>query len=192
MATSPRDDLTHMLSRLAEGDRSAADELLPLVYDQLRAVADSFFRKQPSDHTLQPTALVHEAYLRLAGGADKKWSGRSHFFAVASKAMRQILINHAQKRQAARRGGQCQKLTLIENLTPAPIRDADLLALDEALTRLAALSERMARVVELRFFAGMTVQEAAHVLGVSKRTIEGDWETARAWLSRELGEDDSP
>jgi RNA polymerase sigma factor (TIGR02999 family) len=180
-----------MLADLERGDRAAAEKLLPLVYDQLRAVADSFFRRQPSDHTLQPTALVHEAYLRLVNRKDEKWGSRAHFFAVASKAMRQILINHAERRAAAKRGGDRQKLTLNEDLTPAPQGDVDLLALDEALTELSALSERMGRVVELRFFGGLTVEEVAHVLNVSKRTVEGDWQMARTWLSRELSEADS-
>ncbi len=188
----PCEQTTQVLARLDGGDFSAAAELLPLVYDQLRAVADKHFRRQPADHTLQPTALVHEAYMKLVDQTVEKWSSRAHFFAVASKAMRQILINHAHRRAAARRGGDRQKLTFVEELTPTPQREVDLLVMDEALTKLAALNERMARVVELRFFGGLTVDEVAHVLGVSKRTIEGDWETARAWLSRALGEDDEP
>ncbi len=192
MASSPRAETTRILADLESGDRSAAAKLLPLVYDQLHAVADSFFRRQPRNHTLQPTALVHEAYLRLVDQSDEKWKSRAHFFAVAAKAMRQILINHAERRGAAKRGGDRHKLTLNEELTPAPRHDIDLLVLDEALSRLSNLSERMGRVVELRFFGGLTVAEVAHVLDVSKRTVEGDWETARAWLSRELSEVDSP
>ena len=180
-----------MLADLERGDVTAAAKLFPLVYDQLRAVADSFFRRQPSDHTLQPTALVHEAYLRLVDQSEEKWASRAHFFAVASKAMRQILINHAEGRAAAKRGGDRQKLTLCENTTPAPQRDVDVLALDDALSRLSALSERAGRVVELRFFGGLTVEEVAHVLNVSKRTVEGDWQTARVWLSRELSQADN-
>jgi RNA polymerase sigma factor (TIGR02999 family) len=180
-----------MLAGLERGDRAAAERLLPLVYDELRVVADSFFRFQPANHTLQSTALVHEAYLRLVNQTGEKWKSRAHFFAVAARAMRQILINHAERRAAAKRGGDRQKLTLNEDLTPAPQREVDLLALDEALTRLSGLSERMGRVVELRFFGGLTVEEVAQVLNVSKRTIEGDWQTARAWLSRELSEADS-
>jgi RNA polymerase sigma factor (TIGR02999 family) len=183
---------TRLLAELEGGDSAAAAKLLPLVYDQLRAVARSYFRRQPADHTLQPTALVHEAYLRLVSRKEEKWGSRAHFFAVASRAMRQILINHAERRAAAKRGGDRQKLTLSEGLTPAQACEVDLLALDEALTRLSTLSERMGRVVELRFFGGLTVEEAAHVLRVSRRTIEGDWETARAWLARELSEADTP
>jgi RNA polymerase sigma factor (TIGR02999 family) len=184
----PSELTTRLLTELDGGDASAAAKLLPLVYDQLRVVADSFFRRQPSDHTLQPTALVHEAYLRLVRVKGKKWSNRAHFFAVASQAMRQILINHAERRAAAKRGGDRQKLTLSEDLTPASEGDVDLLVLNEALGRLSGLSERMGRVVELRFFGGLTVEEVAHVLDVSKRTVEGDWKTARAWLARELRE----
>ncbi len=190
--TPPVEATTRLLADLESGDGAAAAKLLPLVYDQLRVVADSLFRRQPADHTLQPTALVHEAYMRLVNQKDEKWSSRAHFFAVASKAMRQILINHAERRAAAKRGGDRQKLTLSEGLTPAPERDVDVLMLDEALTRLSALSERMGRVVELRFFGGLTVEEVAHVLGVSKRTVEGDWEMARAWLARELSEGSRP
>jgi RNA polymerase sigma-70 factor (ECF subfamily) len=189
--TSACETTTRLLAQLEGGDSTAAAKLLPLVYDQLRAVARSYFRRQPADHTLQPTALVHEAYLRLVNRKEEKWSSRAHFFAVASRAMRQILINHAERRAAAKRGGERQKLTLIEGLTPARQDDVDLLVLDEALTRLSMLSERMGRVVELRFFGGLTVEEVAHVLSVSGRTVEGDWQTARAWLARELSEADS-
>jgi RNA polymerase sigma factor (TIGR02999 family) len=157
-----------------------------LVYHQLRAVADGYFRRQPSDHTLQPTALVHEAYLRLVKEPAEGWSGRAHFFAVASKAMRQILINHAKRREAKRHGGGWNRLTLNEALTPAPQPEVDLIALDEALGELTKLSERMGRIVELRFFGGLTVDDVALVLKVSKRTVEGDWEMAKAWLSRHL------
>lgn len=200
MQDSTKSRITRLLATLAEGDGAPADgeaaqraasELFPLVYDQLKEVAERYFRRQPSDHTLQPTAVVHEAYLRLADRPDAHWNSRAHFLAVAAKAMRQILINHAERRAAAKRGGDQAKQTLVESLTPAPERSIDLLVLDEALTRLAELSERMARVVELRYFGGLTVEEVAEVISVSKRTIEGDWETARAWLSRELGESDA-
>jgi RNA polymerase sigma-70 factor (ECF subfamily) len=190
--TPSSDATTQLLADLESGDGTAAARLFPLVYDQLRAVADSFFRRQPRDHTLQPTALVHEAYLRLVDRKDERWASRAHFLAVASKAMRQILINHAERRAAAKRGGDRQKLTLSEGITPASQQDVDVLALDEALTRLSVLSGRMGRVVELRFFGGLTVEEVAHVLKVSKRTVEGDWQTARAWLSRELREAGTP
>jgi RNA polymerase sigma-70 factor (ECF subfamily) len=191
VSTSPREATTRMLADLDRGDAAAAEKLFPLVYDQLRIVADNLFRQQPAGHTLQPTALVHEAYMRLVNQEDERWSSRAHFFAVASKAMRQILINYAERRAAAKRGGDRQRVTLSEGVTPAPQRELDVLALDEALRKLAGLSERMGRVVELRFFGGLTVEEVAHVLGVSKRTVEGDWQMAKAWLSRELSQEDT-
>lgn len=201
MGEQPRKQITRLLAHLdTAGDQCAdaaalervASELFPLVYDQLKAIAESYFRRQPADHTLQPTAVVHEAYLRLVGQPDAKWNSRAHFLAVAAKAMRQILIDHARRRHAARRGGDHERRTFSEALTPAPESPIDLLVLDDALTRLAHLSERMARVVELRYFGGLTVAEVAEVLAVSKRTVEGDWETARAWLARELNEGDAP
>ncbi len=200
MKDAPREQITRLLAGFApDGTRSFTDasvdqlasRLFPLVYDQLKAVAENYFRRQPANHTLQPTAVVHEAYLRLVDEPNARWNSRAHFLAVAAKAMRHILIDHARHRKTARRGGDCEQRTLVESLTPAPESAVDLLVLDEALTRLTELSERMARVVELRYFGGLTVEEVAQVIGVSKRTIEGDWETARVWLARELGEDDA-
>lgn len=178
----------NILADLAAGDSSAASKLFSLVYDELRAVADGYFKRQPADHTLQPTALVHEAFLRLVGGHAVQCENRAHFLAVAAKAMRQILISHARKRSAAKRGGECRTLTLVENLTPVAGREIELIALDDALNELSKLNERVAQVVELRFFGGLTVEEVARYRGVSKRTVESDWEMARAWLSRELSE----
>lgn len=185
---APQTPATRLLGKLAGGDDAAAAQLLPLVYDELRAVAGMYFRHQPRDHTLQPTALVHEAYLRLIDQSRHGWESRAHFLAVASLAMRQILVNHAERRATAKRGGGLRRLTLEAALTPAPQPEVDLLALDAAIARLSQLSERMARVVELRYFGGLSVDEVAHVLRVSKRTVEGDWKTARAWLARELGD----
>lgn len=156
------------------------------MYDELRAVAGSYFRRQPTDHTLQPTALVHGAFVRLVGHSGAEWTDRAHFLAAAAKAMRRILINHAQKRAAARRGVDRHKRTLIEDLTPGSAPEVGLLALDDALGRLAELNKRMSQIVEFRFFAGMTVREVALALNTSLRTVEADWELARAWLSREL------
>lgn len=186
--------ITRLLERINEGDGAAADQLLPLVYDQLRAIAGSYFAGQKPGHTLQPTALVHEAYLRLAGQAGVQWTGRAHFLAVAARAMRQILINHARSKGAAKRGGGWGKITLDESVVPAgPGQPAeiDLLALDEALGRLEHLSERQCRIIELRFFSGLTIEETAHVLGVSTTTVEDDWHHARAWLRRELKNGDA-
>jgi RNA polymerase sigma-70 factor (ECF subfamily) len=188
----PSDPTTHLLAGVRRGDDSAAARLLSLVYDELHALAANYFRRQPPDHTLQPTALVHEAYLRLVRQEDRVWESRAHFMAVASKAMRQILVNHARRRAAARRGGNLRRLTLQVELTPAPQQEVELVALDEALKKLALLSERVGRVVELRFFGGLTVDEVAHVLGFSKRTVEGDWRTARAWLARALSAGGDP
>ncbi|HNO77873.1 MAG TPA: ECF-type sigma factor [Phycisphaerae bacterium] len=179
-------ETTHLLVRLSGGDNAAADDLLPLVYAELRARAGAYFRGQPANHTLQPTALVHEAYLRLVRKADADWKSRAHFCAVAATAMRQILINHAERRAVAQRarGQSGEGNTAL--LTPSHNTAIDLLALDEALTRLAQLDERQARLVELRFFGGLSVEEVAGVLDVSKSTVEKEWRRVRAWLIDEL------
>ncbi len=189
MGTATREQATQILGELAGGNRTAAERLFPLVYDEMRALADQFLRRERSGHTLQPTALVHEAYLRLIGGSPAEWRGESHFRAVAARVMRHILINHAEARRAAKRGGAQTHVTLSEARTPTPGEgmEVDLLALDEALKELEALDERQCRVVELRFFSGLSVQEAAQVLGVSERTVELDWKMARAWLYVRLG-----
>ena len=185
--------VTRLLEEAQSGRASAAQQLLPLVYDELRALAASMFRGQRGHHTLQPTALVHEAYAKMVKSGDSsgqaQWTGRAHFFAVAAKAMRQVLANHARDRRAAKRGGEWQRVTLSEHVTPSASRDFDLLALDEALEALGALDERQGRIVELRFFADMTVEEIAHVLGVSVSTVEREWRMARALLSARLRED---
>lgn len=182
----PMDEATQLLDAIGRGDADAGARLLPLVYEELRALAASYFRRQPDNHTLQPTALVHEAYLKLVNQTAAQWNDRAHFFAVAAKAMRQILVNHAHARNAEKRGGGATRILLGDDLAPTPERDFDAIALDEALNRLAALDERKARVVELRFFSGLSVDEVAHVLNVSKTTVEADWRLARAWLSKEL------
>jgi RNA polymerase sigma factor (TIGR02999 family) len=171
----------------------AVQRLLPLVYDDLKALARSYFAAQPPDHTLQPTALVHEAYFRLVKAPEVSWSGRAHFFAVAAKAMRQILINHAEARHAGKRGGSRRRVSLsaaIDVAAPGTAaesdRDVAIDALDAALNRLEARDERQARIVELRWFGGMSVAEIAHVLNVSQSTVEKDWRMARLWLLREL------
>lgn len=195
-------DTTRLLVGMRSGDNAASEQLLELVYGELRALAGSFFRRQNSDHTLQPTALVHEAWMRMTDRADRpdqsalELRDRSHFFAVAATAMRHILIDHARRRNAEKRGGKAERITIDSSFTPmapgAPRPGAanshalDVLALDEALTKLAAVDPRQARIVELRFFAGLPVDEVAQALDVSKRTVELDWTMARAWLSREL------
>ena len=185
----PQGEVTRILQRLGGEDAdAAAAALLPLVYDELRALAASYFGRQPAGHTLQPTALVHEAYLKLAGQEEAQWESRAHFFAVSARAMRQILMNHARDKAAAKRGGGWHKITLDAAVTPpgSATREIDLLALDEALEKLGGLSERQARIIELRYFGGLTIDETAHVLGVGTTTVEDDWHLAKAWLRREL------
>ncbi len=183
-------DITRLVSNLAGGDPKAAEELLPVVYHELRSLAGRYLRGQRSDHTLQPTALVHEAYLKMINQSQARWQDRAHFFAVAATAMRQILVSHAVARAAHKRGGGRARVALEGDLIGEKQPEFDPIALDEALKRLAALDERKAKVVELRFFSGLTVDEVAEVLSVSKSTVEGDWRMARAWLSRELSEAD--
>jgi RNA polymerase sigma factor (TIGR02999 family) len=189
-AESP-DDLTQLLRRWRDGDPEAFDALLPRVYDQLRGLARARLRGERPDHTLDTSGLVHEAYLRLAAGAAPDWQDRSHFFAVASTAMRRVLIDHAKHRQAQKRGGSAVHVAL--DLASwhdggAPNAEPDaLLALDEALTRLETLHPRQAKAVELRYFAGLTLEEAAHVLGTSAPTVLRDLRFAQAWLARSLG-----
>lgn len=190
MSESPQPDATQALQAISEGDRSATDQLLPIVYKELRALAGSYFRSERPGHTLQPTALVHEAFVRLIGVSDVQVTDRAHFFALAATAMRRILADHARRRGAAKRGGQFDRAALDPTVTP-PTRsetDFDVESLDQALTRLAKIDERKHRVVEMRFFAGLSVEEVAQVLGVSKGTIEGDWRAARAWLKAQLSE----
>jgi len=182
-----RAPVTRLLGQIEDGYPSAAERLLPLVYEEMRSLADRFLRGERPGHTLQPTALVHEAYLRMVGQTRAEWKGRGHFYAVAARVMRRILINHAEAHRAVKRGGGCRRVTLSEAPTPVPdAPEVDLLALDEALSRLEALDERQCRVVELRFFSGLSVQETAGVLGVSDRTVELDWKMARAWLMTQL------
>ncbi len=188
MDATPRSDITRILERMQgdEPDPRARQELYRIVYDELRRIAAGLLRRERAGHTLQPTALVHEAYLKLAGGPGPDWKGRAHFLGVSARAMRQVLVDHARARAAAKRGGGVKPVTLIEDLDGGGGRELELLALDDALTRLAAEDPRGARVVELRVFAGLTMEEIAAVLGVSRRTTDGDWAVARMWLAREL------
>lgn len=179
-------DVTVLLHRVAIGDPAASDELLPIVYEDLRALAGSYFRGQRADHTLQPTALVHEAFLRLvkSPGADPK--DRGHFFAIAATAMRQILKDHARAKSAAKRDGGGARVGLDQITTPSGQAAVDIVELDEALTRLAEVDARMASIVDLWFFGGMTTEEIAEMQGVSSRTVKRLWRQARAWLNSEL------
>lgn len=171
----------------------SAEELLPLVYQDLRRLAERYMSRERPGHTLQPTALVHEVYLKLVDQTRANWKGKSHFFAVGAQAMRRLLIDHARGRRREKRGGARQRVTLAESLFPSSESELDfeeLLNLNSALEKLAAVEARAAQVVELRFFGGLTVPEVAHVLDVSTRTVEGDWTYARAWLRRELSGED--
>jgi RNA polymerase sigma factor (TIGR02999 family) len=188
MNASNGPDITQILKRASTGDDSAVNRLMPLVYDELRALAETYLKQERPDHTLQATALVHEAYVRLIRQQDVEWRNRAHFFAVAAQAIRRILVDHARAHQRAKRGGEHQRVQLDEGIALAAERDLDLLALDEAMDKLAILNERQSRIVELRFFGGLTLKEAAEVLNVSPRTVDGDWSMARAWLRRELRE----
>jgi RNA polymerase sigma-70 factor (ECF subfamily) len=188
-ADPPEHEATLLLSRLERGEQDAAEQLLPLVYEQLRAIAGSYFRGQGGDHTLQPTALVHEAYLKLVRAADQNWADSDHFCAVAATAMRQILRDHAAMKRAAKRGGPDAKkadLDVDQLTTPSGDRAVDVVDLDDALSRLSELDARQGRIIELWFFGGLPVERVAGVLGVSARTVERDWRKARAWLNAEL------
>jgi RNA polymerase sigma factor (TIGR02999 family) len=174
-------DVTQLLLDWRKGDPAALDKLLPLVYDELRRLAEQYMRRERPDHTLQATALVHEAYLRLVG-ADVQFQDRVHFFAVAAQMMRRILVDHARSYQYAKRGGGARKVSLDEAIDLSEERAADLVALDDALTGLAAIDPRKSQIVELRFFGGLTVEETAEVLGLSTATVINETRTARAWL----------
>ncbi len=188
MAENPH-DATLILVALENQEidsQEALDQLYPLVYNELRRLAGGLMRSQREDHTLQPTALVHEAFLKMVKQEEARWQNRAHFFRVAAQAMRQILVNYARDRAAIKRGGDRQRVTFDENFADKPSRWLEVLALDQALTGLAEKDERMARIVELRVFAGMTVPEIAHVLEVSPRTVDTHWKMAKMWLLDEL------
>ena len=187
------DDKSQVTAWCAEPDpaqrKITASKLMPLVYDELRRLAARYFRNERPDHTLQPTALVHEAYLKLVDHSRVDWQGRTHFFAVSANAMRRVLVDYARGRQRQRRGGGQKKVLLDSQVAPLDFSPVDMMAIDEALERLEQLDERQARVVELRFFGGLNVDEAAHELGVSKRTVEDDWTHAKAWMRTALGDE---
>lgn len=189
MATPPARDVTALLRAWHDGDGGALDALVPAVYDELRRQAARHLKHQPVGHTLRPTALVHEAYLRLAGTPGASWESRAHFFAVAGHVMRAVLVDHARAHQAAKRGGGNTRVALRDVPDPATGGDGvDVLALDEALRRLAAQDAQKARVVELRYFTGLTVEETAEALGLSSATVKREWTAARAWLRRALAD----
>lgn len=186
MSPPTQAQITDLLVAWSSGDEHALEQLLPLVYDELRQIANLYLRRERPDHTLQPTALVNEVYLRLIDQQRVTWQNRAHFFGVAAQMMRRILVSHARARLAAKRGGGEQPITLEEGLTLSAKRDVNLLALDEALTRLETIDPDKSRLVELRFFSGLTVDETAEVMSISPRTVDRQWQTAKAWLHREI------
>jgi len=179
-------DVTQLLEAVCQGNPKAADQLLPLVYEELRQLAAARMAQEAAGHTLQPTALVHEAWLRLAGYQSQKWENRAHFFAAAAEAMRRILVEKARRKRAVRHGGAQQRVDLEGIDLACPTPDDQLLAVDEALDKLASLHPRQAELVKLRYFVGMTLQEAAELLGISRDTAKDDSAHARAWLFHEI------
>jgi RNA polymerase sigma factor (TIGR02999 family) len=184
---SPGDHISTFLEAAAGGNREAVEQLFPIVYDELRRLASSYLNRERAGHTLQTTALVHEAYLKLADQERAGWKTRAQFLGVAAQAMRRILVDHARTKKAAKRGGGAHGIPLDDAVALFQERAVDLVELDEAMERLRAMDEQKARIVELRFFGGLTSEEAAEVLGVSLRTVERDWAMARAWLRDQVG-----
>jgi RNA polymerase sigma-70 factor, ECF subfamily len=177
---------TRLLVEWSNGNREAAAGLMPLVYEELRQIARGYLQRERSDHTLQATGLVHEAYLRMVDQKTTNWKNRAHFFGVAAQIMRRILVDHARHHQAEKRGGEWSKVTFDEAVALSPSRSIDLIALDDALRDLANLNPQHSQIVELRFFGGLTVEEVAEVLDTSQRTVEREWRMARAWLRRQI------
>jgi RNA polymerase sigma factor (TIGR02999 family) len=195
MPPTPRSEVTRLLlerNARGAGDGDVSRRLFELVYEELRRLAGSLMRRERREHTLQPTALVHEAFLRLVGATDVAWQDRAHFMGIAARAMRQILVDHARRHGAVKRGGGMQRVTLTGAEPVAPHDAVEILELNDALERFAILDPRAARVLELRVFGGLTVQETAHLLEVSPRTVDGDWAVARMWLTRKLQSESAP
>lgn len=179
-------EITRLLADWSRGDRQALEKLTPLVYDELRRLASRYLRQERHGHTLQSTALVHEAYLKLVGQNQVQWQNRAHFFGIAAQMIRRILVDYARARTADKRGAGAEKLSLDEAIALPGYPDLDLIALDDALEGLATIDARQSRLVELRFFAGLTLEETAEVLQMSPATAKRDWVSAKAWLSREI------
>jgi RNA polymerase sigma-70 factor (ECF subfamily) len=180
--------VTQLLSEMQSGKTGAADELLPMVYQELRRIAGSYMRRERADHTLQATALVHEAYLQLVDQTRVDWKNRAHFFGVAAQLMRRILVEHARSHHAQKRGGDASKLALEEVINYFPQKEMTLVSLDDALHELERMDPRQSRIVELRFFGGLTTEEVSEVMGISTATIEREWRAARAWLHSQLSD----
>ncbi len=186
MTTPAPKEVTQLLIAWSNGDQEALEKLVPLVYDELRRIARRYMKREPAGHTLETTALVNEAYLRLIEQKGMKWQNRAHFFAISAQLMRRILVSMARARQADKRGGEARQVSLDEALVISEERAAELVALDEAMNELAALDPRRTRVVELRYFGGLSVEETAEVLKISPETVMRDWKRAKAWLYTEL------
>jgi len=182
----PTKDVTLLLQKMSDGNQDVVSELVPLLYDELRRLASHHLRRERGDHTLQATALVHEAYMRLVDQREVQWKSRSHFFGIASQVMRRILLDYARSHNAAKRGGLAGKLSLDQVMVVSKENCGELLALEETLKRLEAVDPQQAKIVELRVFGGLTVEEAAEVLAISPATVKRDWSMAKAWLTREL------
>ncbi len=194
MVPTPSPDVTQLLVAWSNGDEGAFEQLVPLIYDELHRLARRYMQRERHGHTLQTTALVNEAYMQLVKQRESNWQGRSHFFAASAQAMRHILVDMARGRNRQRRGGDVVRLSLDEALVFTPERASELVALDDALTALTKLDERKSRIVEMRYFAGLTIEETAEVLKLSHATVEREWQRAKAWLSLELkkGEPGTP
>jgi RNA polymerase sigma factor (TIGR02999 family) len=186
MGTASGKDVTDLLIDLSRGDQNALNQLMPLVYDELRRLASRYLRHERRGHTLQTTALVHEAYLKLVEQQHASWENRIQFFAAAAQVMRHILVDYARSRRAFKRGGDFCRLSLDEAVLSSEEKDADLLTLNEALNGLAAIDTQQSRVVELRVFGGLTVEETAEALGISPRTVKREWSMAKAWLHKRM------
>ena len=191
IASAPNQQATQWLISWSKGNREAAAGLMPLVYEELRRLARSYLQRERPDHTLQATGLVHEAYLRLVDQKTTTWQNRAHFFGVAAQLMRRILVDHARRHRAEKRGGEWTKVEFQEALAPSASRSLDVIALDDALQDLANLNPQHSQIVELRFFGGLTTEEVAEVLDVSPRTVQREWRMARAWLRRQIFPDAS-
>lgn len=183
-------NVTKLLIGWGQGDKEALDQLVPIVYDELRRQAARYLRRERVGHTLQTTALIHEAYLRLIDQKNVQWQNRAHFFGIAAQLMRRILVDHARTKKRAKRGGSDVRVSLSDVQVVAKGKDLDVVALDEALGRLAEIDEQQSKIVELRFFSGLTVEETAEVLSISPATVKRDWSMAKAWLHREISNDE--
>ena len=184
---SSQSEVTQLLTLVSDGEPDALDRLLPLVYDELKVLAASHLRRERGDHTLSPTELVHEVFLRMVGQHSVNWVGRAHFFGIAAQAMRRILVDHARRRTARKRGRQHQVTLDTDADVPDDLSSDEVMAVDEALAQLAELDPRQAKLIELRYFAGFSIEETAAVLGISTATVKRDWALARAWLQHRLG-----